>query len=318
MSAHPAWILLVISLPSSSATTRMRIWRALKMLGAAALRDGVYLAPATAGMPDAFEKLGSEIAKEGGSASLLNVQSRSEQDEAGYRALFDRSADYDGFTHAIAEARSAIASSSVPELNRMLRRMRRDYEALQAIDFFPNEASKIAGLAWADLVNAAEQAISPGEPHSSDSVVMRRHIEDYQGLQWATRRRIWVDRVASAWLIRRFIDPGARFTWLEAPAQCPGNAIGFDYDGAEFTHVGKLVTFEVLVRSFGLDGDPGLSGLGTMVHALDIGEGVVPEAKGFEAVLAGARQRMSDDDTLLAEIAPVLDSLHAYFSSQSN
>ena len=132
---------------------------------------------------------------------------------------------------------------------------------------------------------------------------------------WATRRHIWVDRVACAWLIQRFIDPSARFLWLETPAECPADALGFDFDGATFTHVADRVSFEVLLASFGLDENRGLVRLGAMVHVLDVGGAAAPEAAGFEAMLAGARKRLPDDDALLAEVGAVLDSLYAHFSS---
>src|SRR6185295_1054419 len=134
-----------------------------------------------------------------------------------------------------------------------------------------------------------------------------------RGRTWATRRRLWVDRVASAWLIRRHIDPEARFRWLASPSACPKGALGFDFDGAAFSHVGDRVTFETLLASFGLDDDPGLARLGALVHQLDVGGEPVPEAVGFEAVLSGARERLDDDDALLAEMSVVLDSLYAHF-----
>ena len=140
----------------------------------------------------------------------------------------------------------------------------------------------------------------------------------YQGRTWATRRRLWVDRVASAWLIRRFIDHEANFLWLVQTSDCPKQALGFDFDGATFTHVAERVTFETLMASFGLEADPGLARLATMVHALDIGGEPVPEAKGFEAVMAGARERLNDDDdALLAEMSSVLDSLYAHFAHEA-
>jgi hypothetical protein len=120
--------------------------------------------------------------------------------------------------------------------------------------------------------------------------------------------------VASAWLIRRFIDPQARFKWLAKPSDCPKSALGFDFDGATFTHVGDRVTFQTLLVSFGLEDDPALRRLGALVHQLDVGGEPVPEAAGFEAVMAGARERLDDDDALLAEMTAVLDSLHAHFA----
>lgn len=103
---------------------------------------------------------------------------------------------------------------------------------------------------------------------------------------WATRRRPWVDRLASAWLIQRFIDPEARFLWLAAPEDCPATAVGFDYDGALFSHVGMRVTFEVLVRRFALEAAIP-DALGRLIHFLDVGGLSTPEAAGWKAFLQG-------------------------------
>ena len=134
---------------------------------------------------------------------------------------------------------------------------------------------------------------------------------------WATRHRVWVDRVASAWLIRRFIDSDARFLWLPTPQDCPPDAIGFDFDGAAFTHTGHRVTFEVFVASFDLATDPALRRLGVLVHALDVGGVPVPEAAGFEAILTGVRASGADDDQVLAAMMPVLDALYTTFGQET-
>jgi len=155
--------------------------------------------------------------------------------------------------------------------------------------------------------------LSPDEPQQAAGGVARLDVAVYRARTWATRRRLWVDRVASAWLIRRFIDPEATFVWLARPSDCPRQAIGFDFDGADFTHVGERVTFETLMASFGLEDDPALVRLAAVVHHLDVGGEPVPEAAGFEAVMTGARERLADDDALLAEMSNVLDSLHAHF-----
>jgi len=167
-----------------------------------------------------------------------------------------------------------------------------------------------------DKLRAAIDArFSPQEPSRAAGNVPRRKRRDFHGALWATRRRLWVDRAASAWLIRRFIDPQARFEWLAKPADCPDEAHGFDFDGAEFTHVEDRVTFEVLLTAFSLDGDPGLDGLARLVHYLDVGGGKpVLEAAGFEAVLTGLRDSCADDDALLVAVTPVLDALYQHFS----
>ncbi|WP_427307445.1 chromate resistance protein ChrB domain-containing protein [Cupriavidus sp. H39] len=310
------WALLIVTLPTSGATARMRIWRAIKTLGCAALRDGVYLLPAGARQIAHLSELADEARREGGQAWLLNVRARDPEEDATFRALFDRSADYAELQAALAEARRSLASQDSAELNRLLRRHGRAYEAIRMTDFFPNEASIRTEAQWHDFSRAIDSIQSPGEPQALTRPIARRDPAQYQGRQWATRRHLWVDRVASAWLIQRFIDPHARFLWLESPADCPDDALGFDFDGATFTHVGDRVSFEVLLSSFGLESDRGLGRLGAMIHALDIGGMPVPEASGFEAMLAGARARLKDDDALLAEIGAVLDSLYAHFRTQ--
>lgn len=314
-TANTHWLLLIVSLPTNSATARMRIWRALKAMGCAALRDGVYLLPLDAPHVQQLRDLSEQTVREGGSASLLTVLAQSEAEDLAYRALFDRQADYAEFIAALGAARPALSLATPQEINRLLRKMRKEYASLRAIDYFPGKASVQAESDWMDFVNAAETLLSPGEPQAIEMDIPRRALADYRARVWATRRRLWVDRVASAWLIQRFIDPDARFIWLESPTDCPADALGFDFDGAAFSHVGMRVTFEVLLASFGLDQDRGLARLGAMVHALDVGGAFVPEASGFEAMLGGARQRAPDDDHLLADIGAVLDSLYAHFSN---
>ena len=295
----------------------MRIWRALKGLGCSALRDGAYLLPDRTDTKRQFSELLDETTREGGSAWLLTVQPQSSEEHAAYQALFDRSNEYAEFIKVLTQAGQSVAGLKPQELNRSLRKLRRDYDALLTIDYFPGDPARQAEAIWMDYVSVAESILSAGEPHTIQATIPQRSPEEYQARQWATRQRLWVDRVASAWLIRRFIDDKATFIWLESPADCPEDALGFDFDGATFTHVGDRVTFEVFLISFGLDHDRGLARLGAMVHALDIGNGFVAEAAGFEAMLSGIRQRVVNDDQLLQETAPVLDALYAHFSNES-
>jgi hypothetical protein len=248
---------------------------------------------------------------------VVSAAATTADDAAAFITLFDRSADYAALTAAFKEASAELATLEAAELGRLQRRLRRDYDALRAVDFFPNESSVDAEAAWTDFSNRVDRLLSPDEPHDTEGRIPRLELRDYQGRLWATRRRLWVDRVASAWLIRRFIDREARFQWLARPSDCPRKALGFDFDGAAFTHVGERVTFEVLIASFGLDDDPALSRLGAMVRSLDVGGASIPEAAGFEAVLAGARERVVDDDSLLLEMSVVLDSLYLHFQRDS-
>lgn len=311
------WLLFVVSLPTASATLRMRLWRTIRALGCAPLRDGAYLIPARNEHGKALEALADQTNTEGGQAWLVNVAPRSGRDESLFASLFDRSADYAELGRRLSQARKAFASQAPADLARNVKRLRKEWHALQRIDFFPGEATLQAQAAWAGFEAAANAALSPDEPHATRRPIPRLNPDDYQGRTWATRRKLWVDRVASAWLIQRFIDRSAAFVWLDAPADCPEKALGFDFDDAAFTHIGDKVTFEVLLASFGLEEDRGLLKIGALVHSLDVGGAESPEAAGFEAILSGARSRMPDDDALLKEMGAVLDSLHIHYSKKS-
>ncbi|MES2047049.1 MAG: chromate resistance protein ChrB domain-containing protein [Pseudomonadota bacterium] len=311
------WLLFIVSLPTISGTARMRIWRSLKSLGCAALRDGAYLLPDRTEQKQALIDLSEETVREGGVAWLLTVQPQSDAESATYLALFDRGNDYVEWQKNLAETRKSLADALPVDITKALRKFRRDYDVICSIDYFPNEASAQAQAAWMDFVQLADSILSPGEPHAVSAAITLLDQNQYQGRTWATRKGLWVDRVASAWLIRHFIDREARFLWLESVTACPPDALGFDFDGASFTHIGERVSFEVLLASFGLESDRGLLRLAAMVHVLDVGEGFVPEASGFEAMLAGARQRAQDDDHLLAAVSIVLDALYLHFSNDS-
>ena len=313
----PSWLLLIVSLPTSSATGRMRIWRALKALGCVALRDGAYLLPPRGDHEPALQELADECIREGGIAWLMAVQPRSADEATTFCQLFDRSEDYAELRKAWKEANRGLASLATSELARLQRKLQREFDSVRTIDFFPSEASVEAEAAWVDFSKRIDAVLSPDEPHETAGQVPRLDASKYRGRTWATRRRLWVDRVASAWLIRRFIDPDAKFRWLAKPSECPKSALGFDFDGATFTHVDDRVTFETLMASFGLEEDLALVRLASIVHALDVGGEPVPEAKGFEAVMAGARERLADDDALLAEMSTVLDSLYAHFQREA-
>jgi hypothetical protein len=311
------WHLLVASLPTTGATARMRLWRAIKALGCAPLRDGAYLLPTRPGHGETLAQLVEQTNAEGGEAWLLQVAPRNEIDEAAFTARFDRTKDYGEFLDRVVDAKKTLVSRSPIDVAKTLKKLAKEKEAIEKIDFFPNEATLDANAAWSDFVEKANSILSPGEPQPETRDLQVLQVQQYQGRTWATRRRLWVDRVASAWLIRRFIDPEAQFLWLESPTDCPDDALGFDFSDATFTHVGDKVTFEVLVASFQLPVTPGMTKLCALVHALDAGGEAPPEAAGFEAILTGARSRLVDDDAFLAEVGTILDSLYAHYNKDT-
>ncbi len=310
------WFLFIMSQPGKSTTPRIRLWRLLKGLGAAVLRDGVYLLPHRETLQEALEEQVHGVQILGGAAYLLAVEPVTATD-AHFRALFDRSEEYATLLATIAHLRAILAETTEAQARRVLQQVRREHEALVAIDYFPGPAQAQSAQALAEAEAAVTRHFSPDEPRPLHTGI--RHVERtaYRGKLWATRQRVWVDRVASAWLIRRFIDPEARFVWIQTPQGCPADAIGFDFDGAAFTHTEHRVTFEVLLASFDLATDAALTRLGVLVHSLDVGGVPVPEAAGFEAILTGVRASCAHDDQVLTAMTPVLNALYTVFGQET-
>ena len=303
------WITLITSLPTENATARMRTWRALKASGAAVLRDGVYLMPERESCRATLEGLAADVMSTGGSALVMGVEPPK---DTAFEDLFDRREDYAALLSDIAKARNDLSLDAAPDALKQTRKLRKTFAGVSDTDFFPGEARRQAEAALHELEVSASRLLSPDEPHAMDAAIATRKPADYLGRVWATRKRPWVDRLASAWLIRRFIDPKAKIAWLESPGDCPTEALGFDFDGATFSHVGARVTFEVLMASFGIE-SPSLIRMGGLVHFLDVGGIQPPEAGGIESVLAGLRETIHDDDQLLALASGVFDGLWATF-----
>ncbi|HLD13863.1 MAG TPA: chromate resistance protein ChrB domain-containing protein [Burkholderiales bacterium] len=316
MPARTRWRMLIISLPSRSATPRMRVWRALKALGAAVLRDGVYLLPDNEAAVQALATQASEVIGSGGTAQVLVLDQPDLEQERHFRSLFDRNPDYSRLIESLRAVRAKLRRRGRSQATRVIKQLRREYDAVRATDFFAGPAAEQAGQMLSEAETALAALLSPDEPQPQAGRIARLDIKAYRNRSWATRARPWVDRMASAWLIKRFIDPKARFRWLKNPKDCPRAALGFDFDGATFTHVGARVTFEVLVASFGLEDDKALVRLGELVHFLDVGGVPVAEARGLEMILTGARTQYRDDDKLLAEASKNFDYLYQAYSEK--
>jgi hypothetical protein len=307
----PAWLLLVTNLPGRNPTLRMRIWRALKAAGAGLLRDGAYLLPNGERARQVLEEQGAEIKGAGGLVHLLSFDAESPEQNTELVALFDRIDDYAEAIKRLDTLKGELARLAEPEARRRLAAIGREVATIVARDFFPGEPRKQMEGALADAEGAVNARFAPDEPHAAHQRIQPRDRKDYRGRTWATRAHLWIDRVACAWLIRRFIDPKAKFLWLKRVKDCPKGAVGFDFDGAEFTHVDSRVTFEVLISSFNLEQDVALTRLGALVHHLDVGGIPTAEGPGFATIMAGARSLQPDDDALLQAMTPVIDSLYA-------
>ena len=303
------WLTLILGLPTANATERMRAWRALKASGAAVLRDGAYLLPDTRACREALASVERDILAINGTAYVLPVL---DPDGERFIGLFDRSEDYSKLRGDIEECRGHLNPENALATTKQIRKLRKGYEQLSSIDYFPGKQKQQIDAVLRELETAVSRALSPDEPHSCNQPITALNRADFQGRIWATRKRPWVDRLACAWLIRRFIDPQAQILWLDSPQDCPVDVLGFDFDDATFSHVGNRVTFETLQASFELQ-EPGLNRIAALVHYLDIG-GIQPlEAAGIERVLAGLRETITHDDHLLAAASAIFDGLLAGF-----
>lgn len=310
------WFILLASLSGRSASTpRVRLWRALKELGAATLRDGATLLPATDVHRSKLENICVQVENEGGTTWLLELPLQRPQIETEMCASFDRSDAYHSIQQELETVHTELALIDEPNARYRLRQIEQNFDAICLIDFFPGESMKQTSEAIKALIEKINNLFSPQEPLMASGQIKRLDLNLYQQRIWATRKSLWVDRIASAWLIRRFIDKKAQFLWLENANDCPPEALGFDFDGASFTHVDEKVTFEVLQSSFKLDKDPGLLKLADLVHYLDVGGLPQAEAVGLEAVLAGLRETTVDDNDFLNAATPMLDALYYHYSS---
>ncbi len=211
-------------------------------------------------------------------------------------------------------AQQRLTTDTVQDVLRQTRKLRKSFANIVATDFFPVQAQSQTDTSLRELELACSYIVSPDEPRVREGRIERMNAAAYRGRLWATRARPWVDRLASAWLIKRLIDPQARILWLAHPADCPPDALGFDFDGATFSHMGSRVTFEVLAASFGLHDQPAIARLGLLVHYLDVGGIQPPEAADIESVLYGMRESIQDDDQLLKAASKVFDGLLISFN----
>ncbi|MFA5982686.1 MAG: chromate resistance protein ChrB domain-containing protein [Methylococcaceae bacterium] len=309
-----SWLIFIVSLPTQNATGRMRVWRAIKALGSGVLRDGVYLLPNRKEFRQTLQNHAEDVISGGGSAHILVLESENPDQQHTFVNLFDRSSEYTKLVESITQVSQLdFQSEGVDKLQKQIQRLRKAFETIILQDFFPGATRGQAAVALEDLEYTVNEQLMPDEPHAVNRRIKPLRLEGYQGRAWATRQRPWIDRLASAWLIQRFIDPSAHFIWLAELGECPADALGFDFDGALFTHIGAKVTFEVLLASFGLATDIALNRLGALVRYLDVGGIPVVEAAGLETLLRGMSQRWPSDDDLLAETNKVFDAYYQAF-----
>lgn len=280
----------------------------VKVLGCAVVHDGACRLPRREG---ARSSRAPAAGGDRGSARLVAPRPADEvQEEAGCK-LFGRGAAYARLCRRARSLRPGVSTASPAAASRGLGAQRREVDASCAIDFF-------AGAAHAQARPALEQAErsvlvrhASDEPHATAGSIPRCERRAGRRRLWATRKHRGVDRLACAWLLERFIDRSATFGWRERPRDRPARAVGFDFDGAAFTHSGDRVTFEVLLGAFQLEADAALARIGLLVHFLDQGGVPVADAEGVKTGLRGAPAR--SDDRLLRETMRIFDLLYSAY-----
>jgi hypothetical protein len=298
------WLLLLLSLPPTPSSLRVRTWRKLRALGAVALKSGAYLLPFSSDRYEQFQWLAQEVQKDRGEATLLKVDRVENMKQPEIVRLFQeaRNAEYAAITDRYRKLRSSKQPRGAEELGRLARELDR----LADIDFFDAPGRQEALRAR----EAADRRLT-GPLKTGPRPAGRLDLEALQGRRWATRPRPHVDRIASAWLIKRFIDPAAEFVFA-APDELPADVIPFDMAGVEFGHQGDHCTFETLLYRARLR-DRRLAAIAEIVHEADLRDGKFQreEARGLDLVLRGLLAAIKDDHEALAQGLTLFDGLYS-------
>jgi hypothetical protein len=315
VSDEPRWLLLLHQIPRKPDYLRVKIWRRLQKLGAVPIKNAVYALPRSEERNEDLQWVMREIVAGGGEATLVeaNLVQGLRDDEV--EALFARARDqdYEELSQQIRAAarrlprRGKLTDEARRKLDAELERLQRRLEEIGAIDFFHAPGRETAEGLLAELRHQRgdEPAAQPdAQP------------ETLQGRTWVTRKGIHVDRMASAWLIRRFIDRAARFKWVPPKGYVPrAGELRFDMYEAELTHVGDLCTFEVLLQRAGLR-DRALAVIAEIVHDIDVKDDKFqrPETAGVASLVAGIALASADDDERLARASAAFDQLYEVFA----
>src|SRR5919109_717027 len=313
------WLLLIHQLPPKPNYFRVKIWRRLQRLGAVAIKNSVYVLPKNDQTQEDFQWALREIVAGGGEASLCEARFVEGLSDEQVEALFQeaRAADYGEVAkEARRVAEVPLDEGETPDGRRTqleidVARLKRRLAEVVAIDFFGAQGREIA----AGLVSGVEARMHEKRSGKQASKAPPTRREDLQGKTWVTRKGIHVDRMASAWLIRRFIDPEARFRFVASREyrHQPGE-LRFDMFDGEYTHQGELCTFEVLLARFEVT-DAALRPVAEVVHDIDLKDAKYgrPETAGLELVVNSIATAHREDEERLARATAVLDDLYEYF-----
>jgi hypothetical protein len=305
------WLATVALLPTEDPASRMRVLRTLESLGAAVVREGVYLLPDTPTNRTALEALGQYIAKSAGVAHVLQVSAASDEQQRAFQRMFDRSARYQELIKNVESLRVGFGHSDPSAIASVLHKQRRELETIVALDFFPNQMRSRAEKVLSETDMAVRKLMFPA--HTQTGVGPGERLTQRT---WVTRKPLWADRLACAWLIRRFVDPEGTVLWLDKSQPAPPNSLSYGFEGANFANSESRVTYEEMLTQLGLLKNPALARIASIVHFLEAGGTPVPEAAGVQTLLQGAVRRSQNEEQLLAEAEKTFDLLYeAYFEA---
>ena len=314
------WLLLIHQLPAKPAYQRVKVWRRLQALGAVAVKNAVYALPAGEQAQEDFEWLLKEVAEGGGEGLICEARLIGGLSDEEVRAMFNkaRDADYDALAKEARDLGELLAGDTKPtaraDARGRLGRFKADAARIVAVDFFgANGRETLDGLLA--TLDALLQENGPMAVLQEGTPIGRERDGAPMGRVWVTRAGVHVDRIASAWLIRRFIDPEARFKFVPAKGYAPESGeLRFDMFEAEFTHEGDRCTFEVLLARARLV-DPALAAIGEIVHDIDLKDGKFgrAEASGIAHLIEGLSAANQDDQARIERGTAMLDDLYEYF-----
>jgi hypothetical protein len=309
------WLLLLHQLPPQPAYFRVKIWRRLQGLGAVAVKNSVYALPAREESLEDFQWLAREIVAGGGEATIIEARFIDGLSDEQVIALFDaaRSADWEEIAGEARQLGEGWNDLSADEARTRVDRLVKRADKVAAIDFFGAARRETA----AGLIDGLKSRLSGVGKEEPPMTASEAATASWRGKVWVTRRSVAVDRIASAWLIRRFIDPHARFKFVDGRGYRPApNELRFDMFDAEFTHEGERCTFETLLRRASLD-DPALTAIAEIVHDIDLKDDRYerPETAGVATLMGALATGPLDDEARLARGADLLDGLYDAFAS---
>jgi hypothetical protein len=305
------WLLMVHQLPSEPSSVRVRTWRQLQQLGAVSIKQAVYVLPDSPPARDAFMQVRADIASAGGQASVFASGS---VDTASDDALVEafrgpRERDYATMARDVERSLRQLRGSrrrsgARADVDAGLQQLRQRLAEVERLDFFGAAGRDQVVALLHQLASTAAAESGKGEPRGPQ-------LSEYRGRLWVTRPRPGIDRIASAWLIRRFVDPAAHFDFVTDHRAAPADALPFDMSDVEFSHYGDHCTFETLCERFGIR-DRGVARIAAIVHDLDLKDDRFgsPEAPTIGGLIQGLQRANSDDHVLLDRGMGLFEALY--------